>query len=205
MEGNAEAPARARRRTIEIRMAYLAAAIASGYVVALVLGLLVVDAQVRGWSEDAIIIGEFATHFNGTARSLRSLLATRDIAWANESWIWLGTAWEIAFHAERRGVFPSGRALNLTFPNLECARGALANHVIALQTNMSLLAGGRLEYLDRVADIYRNVSADLDDVRWPQGADPLAQLGPNRIRSVRDAIGEIRSLSDPHYGHTSCP
>jgi hypothetical protein len=129
MEGNAEPPAGGRRRTIEIRKIYFAAAIATGVVVVLVLSLLVVDARVRAWNQDAIMIDEFAHHFNGTARSLRSLLATKDFTWANESWIWLGNAWEIAFHAEGSGLFPSGRSLDLTRSNLECAVLALGSLV----------------------------------------------------------------------------
>ena len=204
MEGDASSPVGARRRTIEIRKAYLAAAIAGVLVVLLVLSLLVVDARVRTWNEDATTIGQFAHHFNGTARSLRSFLATKDFTWANESWIWLGTAWEIAFNAERGGVFPSGRALELTRRNLECAVVALGNHVREMGGNASQLTGGRLEYLDRVAGIYGNLSAALDDV-WPQGTDPLVQLSPAQIRSVRDAMGEIRVLSTPWSGIGGCP
>jgi hypothetical protein len=203
MEGNAQPPAAARRRTIEIRKTYLAAAIAIGIVVVLVLSFLVVDARVRSWNQDAIIIKEFAHHFNGTARSLRSLLVTKDFRWANESWIWLGNTWDIAWHAERSGLFPSGKSLDLTRRNLECAVLALGSLVTGMEGNASRLTGGRLEYLDRVAGIYGNLSANLDDV-FPQGTDPLVQLSSDQIQSVREAMGEIRVLSTLWAGIGGC-
>jgi hypothetical protein len=72
-----------------------------------------------------------------------------------------------------------------------------------MEGNASRLTGGRLEYLDRVAGIYGNLSANLDDV-FPQGTDPLVQLSSNQIKTVRDAMGEIRVLSTPLAGIGGC-
>ncbi len=173
---------------------------------ALVLGLLVVDAQVRGWNEDATIIGAFADSFNGTARSLRFFLATKDFDWANESIRWLASAADIAQDQYLRGGFPSGAALGLTLSNLHCAITAQVYVVEDLLQDPSRLerASPQADYIGRVEALYGNVSADLDVVQ-PRGIDPLSQLPPDRVQSVRAAISEIRTLGEPWYGVVGCP
>ncbi len=204
--GQEASPIAPRARRIDRRKVLVAVLIASGYIVALVLGAVVLGAQVRGWNEDAMIIGAFADSFNGTARSLRFFLTTRDFSWANESIWWLATAADIAQDHSMKGGFPSGAPLNLTLTNLHCAITVQVAIVRNLQQDPSQLDAelSPAGYLGRVEGLDTNLSGKLDIVR-PTGADPLAQLQPDRIQPIRGTMGEIHSLSYFRYGYGGCP
>jgi hypothetical protein len=199
---NVDAAAPPRTRKIDRRKVVFATLIASGYVLALVLGVMLVNAQVRGWDEDAMILGSFAYAFNGTARTLRTFADTNDLAWANESVKWLVIAVKLAQDQFFRNGFPSGAPLNITFFHLLCGITALVTARDWIQVDPSQPLPR--EYLSRVEPLYRNLAMYLDVVQ-PRGTDPITQIPPDRIGSIRSTLGEIVVLSDPLYGIGSCP
>jgi hypothetical protein len=204
MEGNVEPPARARRRKIEIRKAHFAAAIASGYVVALVMGVVLVDAQVRDWNEEAIVIGAFAYSSNGTERSLRSLLSTEDPTWANESMWWGGIAVDLAYDAWSRDAFRSVAKLGLTWPNVYCGYDGLRQFLRTY--DYSPYPFDSLEWVQIVeefAGLYGNLWSALRHVR-PSGSDPLNHLGPDQVESIRESVRELRILGERFVGVPGC-
>jgi hypothetical protein len=164
--------------------------------VALVLGALLVDAQVRGWNEDAMVISAFARSFNGTERSLRTLLVTNDVRWANESVWWGAVAADLAFNAYRRGGFPSGSALGLTWPNIDCSYQEFWEFMRGLADSPSgLNDSATIQIVERFAGLYGNLWAELRTVR-PGAGDPLTQFGPDRIQSIRGVVVELRTLGE---------
>jgi hypothetical protein len=191
-------------RRVNRRKVLVAILIASVLVTALALSVLAIDEQARGWNEEAIVIGTFAYSFNGTERSLRSLLAREDPAWANESVWWGGIAVDLAYDAWSRDAFPSVAKLGLTWPNVYCAFDGLRQFLRTIE--YAPYPFDSVEWVQGVegfAAQYGNLWSALRHVR-PARSDPLSQLGPDQVESIRDSVKELRVLGERFVGMPGC-
>lgn len=154
------------------------------------------------WDSDASLLRDLRSGFAGGDNALGWYLYTHHWSWGQEALNWIGEIYSKVRQGQSLpGGFPSATSLNLTLVNLGCSWSGMT-YVVPLLQDSSSAWNGTLwnstltygSYVSQTDQVYANVSKALSGVR-PMGTDPLAQIGPTGVVSIRMQLGRLLSLT----------
>lgn len=152
------------------------------------------EEQMRAWTYESTILRHFRANFDQVSFAADRLLATGDHTWGMEADYLLLDIYIIWLQSPAIDG-RTFRILGFTLPHLRIASGAISH--VAWDFNLGSGVDDlsrQVEYLSQVKELYDSVSDMLRDVE-PNGTDPLAQLGPEKVNSVAETMSAICELS----------